>query len=66
MKYQMPQQHLNEILHYIIMQPYKDVHHLVEYLKQAENVPEELKNVEKLQENPNNGDRRDKPSAEEV
>jgi len=44
MNYQMPQEHLNEILDYLIQCPYKEVHDLVEYLKQANPVKE---NVEK-------------------
>ena len=45
MNYQMPQEHLNEILLYLIQRPYKEVYNLVEHLKQANPVKE---NVEKL------------------
>jgi len=35
MNYQMPREHLNEILLYLIQCPFKEVHNLVEHLKQA-------------------------------
>lgn len=43
----MPQEQLDAILRYLIQQPYQEVFQLVEYLKQAEAVPEEA-DVEKL------------------
>ena len=47
MKYQMPQERLDEMLRYLIQKPYQEVFQLVEYLKQAEPVIEEA-DVEKL------------------
>ena len=36
MKYNLPIEHLNEILKYLVTRPYLEVAHLVEFLKQAE------------------------------
>lgn len=45
MNFKMPQEHLNEILNYLVQKPYREVFSLIEHLKQASPVEE---NVEKL------------------